>query len=132
MKPPATFFCAVLIMKFFFLFQIFNQFEKVTGAERENELMKFISLKLADLGCNLVIMGDNVKDEKEMNFINDLKNKDVNVKYSSVSGGNLQEINRIYQSLVTEYGCIDLLVSFCEIGLTCFCIIPMSRIAQVG
>jgi NAD(P)-dependent dehydrogenase (short-subunit alcohol dehydrogenase family) len=83
----------------------------VTGAERENELMKFISLKLADLGCNLVIMGDNIKDEKEMNFINDLKNKEVDVKYFSVSGGNLQEINRTYQSVVTEYGNIDLLVS---------------------
>ena len=104
----ATFF-AVLIMKFFL---IFNQFEKVTGAERENELMKFISLKLADLGCNLAIMGDNIKDEKEMNFINDLKNKEVDVKYFSVSAGNLQEINRIYQSLVTEFGNIDLLVSF--------------------
>lgn len=79
--------------------------------------MKFISLKLADFGCNLVIMGDNVKDEKEMNFINDLKSKDVNVKYFSVSGGNLQEINRIYQSLVTEFGNIDLLVSFSEVEL---------------
>jgi len=83
----------------------------VTGAERENELMKFISHKLADLGCNLVIMGDNIKDEEEMNFINDLKNKDVDVKYFSVSSGNLQEINRIYQTLVTDFGNIDLLVS---------------------
>lgn len=83
----------------------------MTGAERENELMKFISHKLADLGCNLVIVGDNIKDEEEMNFINDLKNKDVDVKYFSVCSGNLQEINRIYQSLVTDYGNIDLLVS---------------------
>ncbi|CAG9803454.1 unnamed protein product [Chironomus riparius] len=83
----------------------------VTGAERENELMKFISLKLADLGCNLAIVGDNIKDEKEMNFINDLKNKEVDVKYFSVSSGNLQEIGRIYQSLVTEFGNIDMLIN---------------------
>ena len=84
----------------------------MTGAERENELMKFISLKLADLGCNLAIMGDNLRDEKEMNFVNDLKNKDVDVKYLSVNAGNLQEINRIYQSLMAEYGNIDMLVNF--------------------
>jgi len=71
-------------------------------------LTRAIALKLADLGCNIVIA--DVDDAAAENTVTEIRNKKVKANFYRVDVTNIDDITKLRDAVSRDMGSVDILV----------------------